>query len=193
MCTLRAICLGHWLYVDWMIWVFGHLIFRIPYDINPCLVKLVPHLEAVIALCWLLTFLCRKLQILCVGTCQSALVTQHLGLPRLDLKRLVLFPLAVPDSALKVFCPSGVDLMWGQRALAWFFCCGSPAFFAVSSPVFLTPLSKMGWLSSSFAGALFYWCAGVFCTRTVLGSPVVVWCDTVSGIEILWYFQHCSL
>lgn len=76
--------------------------------------------------------------------------------------------------------------MWGQRALAWFFCCGSPAFFAVSSPVFLTHLSKTGWLSSSFAGALFYWCAGVFCTRTVLGSPVVVWCDTVSGIEILW-------
>lgn len=71
-----------------------------------------------------------------------------------------------------------VFLLW----ISSFLCC----FF---STVFLTHLSKTGWLSSSFAGVFFHWCAGVFCTRTVLGSPVAVWCDTSSGTEILQYLS----
>lgn len=35
MCTyLKAICPGHWLYADWLIWVFWHLIFGILYGVQ---------------------------------------------------------------------------------------------------------------------------------------------------------------
>lgn len=182
MCTLRAICFGHWLTVDWMMWVFWDLIFRTPYDINPCLVKL-SHLQAVVALCWLLT-------LLCTGTRQSALGIvpgPRESLPRAGsgkvppvfpwLSRLISQGL-LPRFNARSEGSGLVFLLW----ISSFLCC----FF---STVFLTHLSKTGWLSSSFAGVLFHWWAGVFCTRTVLGSPVAVWCDTSSGTEILWYLS----
>lgn len=151
------------------------------------------HLQAVVALCWLLTLLCRKLQTVCTGTRQSALgivpgpceSLPRAGsgkvppvfpwLSRLNsqglLPRLSWFNARSEGSGL-------VFLLW----ISSFLCC----FF---STVFLTHLSKTGWLSSSFAGVLFHWWAGVFCTRTVLGSPVAVWCDTSSGTKILRYLS----
>lgn len=187
MCTLRTICFGHWLTVDWMMWVFWDLIFRTPYDINPCLVKLFPPAG------WRCTLLCRKLQTVCTGTRQSALGIvpgPHESLPRAGSGKV---PPVFPW--LSRFNPQGLlpRLSWfnarsegsGLVFLLWissFLCC----FF---STVFLTHLSKTGWLSSSFTGVLFHWWAGVFCTRTVLGSPVAVWCDTSSGTEILRYLS----